>query len=1080
MGEERRVWKRIACVGLALAMLITSAPVDLYATGETTQEKTSEEAWKTIDETAFSGMELPESETLFQGYVEKMFYGEAAVVSVGEKSAGAKLTGDAKKLYDCLAQWVKAVAAGEKTSSYVAVGSAGTNVQGETITPEYALAFTKKDVDIEAVIQALLSDYPYEMFWYDKTRGIAWQEVLNTDGTICCMELIFMVADEYREGERCDAEDVAPETIKGAAETAAAVAEAKRVVTENAQKSDYEKLEAYKTYICEQTAYNYGASSEQAAYGNPWQLIWVFDKDPDTKIVCEGYAKAFQYLCDLSEFQKDISCYSVTGYLNDKDGGHMWNVVTMEDGKSYLVDVTNIDTGYALFLRGGTAVKRTLTIPVYDETGTYSEQPVELDGVELLVNGTTWVFLYDLDNPWESDVLMLAEADYVYQPDQGSDDKEESGTPDQGNGTLKPEGSTEGDGNTTPGTSDTDQGNDNNANDPNNEGTNQGNDNKEESGTPDQGTGSGDENNNNGQNSPTDGAGQEPFQTDAVATVSTADWTSAVTVTAPTGFLISQTVDGTYAESFRYALQSETTAGSQITYYLKQEGTGYVTEAKTLSVKIDNEAPKFTGESGIKITDRNAWWQQLFTTVTFGNYQPQDVTVRAVDNLSGVREYYYYVDKSGNTTAKTAAQLASIDFIRSESGKFVLNESGSYVVYAYAVDKAGNHSSYISSDGILIDASIDLSEEATVKVNGTYTYTGEVVEPEVTVTIGSESLVRDRDYTVSCNDKNAGKASVTIAGKGRYSGTVTKSFTISKARVVITASNKVIKVGSELPKRTYRVSGLLGGDELLTAPKLSYDETPDTSKMGTYRINVSGADAGENYEIQYIAGVLYVIAEDAEGVSLGTKQEALAETVPKSLKEAGFSSVDAIRTRLTEDALYGEDGYQAKNTEYYEVTMKYSLDGGKTWLDASEDNFPVGGISVTLKYPTGTAKDTHDFVVSHMFTVTSEKLGTTAGETEQPEVTKTDDGLEVVLNGLSPVSVTWKEASEDSSDEASTKTDDTKKSAQSAQDIEKVAAKGATVPTGDLTKPMRYLVVAMATALLIVGLMPDRKRKMRR
>lgn len=30
------------------------------------------------------------------------------------------------------------------------------------------------------------------------------------------------------------------------------------------------------------------------------ELIWVFDGDSSTNVVCEGYAKAFQYLCDLS------------------------------------------------------------------------------------------------------------------------------------------------------------------------------------------------------------------------------------------------------------------------------------------------------------------------------------------------------------------------------------------------------------------------------------------------------------------------------------------------------------------------------------------------------------------------------------------------------------------------------------------------------------------------------------------------------------------------------------------------------------------------------------------------------------
>ncbi|MCD8152225.1 MAG: hypothetical protein LUD71_03955 [Clostridiales bacterium] len=62
---------------------------------------------------------------------------------------------------------------------------------------------------------------------------------------------------------------------------------------------------------------------------------------------------------------------------------------------------------------------------------------------------------------------------------------------------------------------------------------------------------------------------------------------------------------------------------------------------------------------------------------------------------------------------------------------------------------------------------------------------------------------------------------------------------------------------------------------------------------------------------------------------------------------------------------------------------------------------------MTIPYPEGTDAS-YEFVVEHMFTVTSERLGITAGETERPTVTKTEDGLVVTLMGLSPVAVSWK------------------------------------------------------------------------
>ena len=63
---------------------------------------------------------------------------------------------------------------------------------------------------------------------------------------------------------------------------------------------------------------------------------------------------------------------------------------------------------------------------------------------------------------------------------------------------------------------------------------------------------------------------------------------------------------------------------------------------------------------------------------------------------------------------------------------------------------------------------------------------------------------------------------------------------------------------------------------------------------------------------------------------------------------------------------------------------------------------------MVIPYPEGTDRTKHDFVVSHMFT--EEMNGHKAGEIEYPSVTKTGEGLEFKVNGLSPISVGWSEA----------------------------------------------------------------------
>ncbi|MCI9092364.1 MAG: leucine-rich repeat protein [Coprobacillus sp.] len=73
--------------------------------------------------------------------------------------------------------------------------------------------------------------------------------------------------------------------------------------------------------------------------------------------------------------------------------------------------------------------------------------------------------------------------------------------------------------------------------------------------------------------------------------------------------------------------------------------------------------------------------------------------------------------------------------------------------------------------------------KAIVTVNSA-TYTGSALKPTVKVKYGNTTLVKDVNYTVSyTNNVNAGKGTVKITGKGNYTGTITKTFTIAKRGV---------------------------------------------------------------------------------------------------------------------------------------------------------------------------------------------------------------------------------------------------------------------------------------------------------
>ena len=90
-------------------------------------------------------------------------------------------------------------------------------------------------------------------------------------------------------------------------------------------------------------------------------------------------------------------------------------------------------------------------------------------------------------------------------------------------------------------------------------------------------------------------------------------------------------------------------------------------------------------------------------------------------------------------------------------------------------------------------------KEATVTVNGEYFYTNSPITPEVSVTWNGTQLTKDTDYTVGyTNNTNAGKATVTVTGKGNYTGTKTGSFTIAPAQL----NNATVKVNG-----TYTYTG---------------------------------------------------------------------------------------------------------------------------------------------------------------------------------------------------------------------------------------------------------------------------------
>jgi predicted RNA-binding Zn-ribbon protein involved in translation (DUF1610 family) len=78
--------------------------------------------------------------------------------------------------------------------------------------------------------------------------------------------------------------------------------------------------------------------------------------------------------------------------------------------------------------------------------------------------------------------------------------------------------------------------------------------------------------------------------------------------------------------------------------------------------------------------------------------------------------------------------------------------------------------------------------KATVTGVADKVYTGSAIKPAVTVKLGSTTLKNGTDYTVTyTNNKNVGKATVTITGIKKYSGTIKKTFKINPKATKLTS-----------------------------------------------------------------------------------------------------------------------------------------------------------------------------------------------------------------------------------------------------------------------------------------------------
>ena len=352
------------------------------------------------DEEAPEADEQKEEYQEIEGYFPEQIYAWAdydpsyrpakSVVNAGSGLYRYQFTGNDLKVYQLFKDYFRQVANGTRTNTsfeitFELLGAANgftaadlgvdAIVANGKITEEAKAKLSEKvSVDIQNIRDRILVECPFECYWYDKTASVKgegfgytasnssgeWKIYLTSTG----YSYSFPVAEAYASSTYVISSTQVNRAL-------AASNKAKQIVAKYKNLSDYEKLVKYKEEICSLVDYNHpAADNDNTPFGDPWQLIYVFDGDTSTDVVCEGYSKAFKYLCDLTDFDdNNITCILVSGNFQSSsgtNGGHMWNVVSFGNGMTYMVDVTNCDDGAIgqkdkLFLKKYTANSSTST-----------------------------------------------------------------------------------------------------------------------------------------------------------------------------------------------------------------------------------------------------------------------------------------------------------------------------------------------------------------------------------------------------------------------------------------------------------------------------------------------------------------------------------------------------------------------------------------------------------------------------------------------------------------------------------------------------------------------------------------------
>ena len=316
------------------------------------------------------------------------------------------------------------------------------------------------------------------------------------------------------------------------------------------------------------------------------------------------------------------------------------------------------------------------------------------------------------------------------------------------------------------------------------------------------------------------------------------------------------------------------------------------------------------------------------------------------------------------------------------------------------------------------------------------TYTGSPIVPELTVKDGETALSKDTDYTVKYqNNLNAGTATVTLTGKGNYSDSVSKTFTIEQKDVTAQRATKDIQV--VVDKGTFDAPTFDDVTGTLTYSydgATSYDYDAIVGKLKMLQLGATG-DIGYTYTANgnytgTITGTLHFTVVNLPAATITTAPAAKTGLTFNGTEQVLVNAGSGITTGCTLQYRLDGGSYNAelpKATNAGSYTVYYKVKGNNTThSDSSEQSFTVtiapktvtAAVSVeptsytytgeAIVPTTVTVKDGTTVIPASEYTVT---YGNNTNAGKATVTVKDQDGGNYVVSGTATFTITKAELS---------------------------------------------------------------------